>query len=269
MSEDERARKFVERHFPVVAAFLAAERGGGPAPVYGPTGVQNDHDDQPEPWVTVRVDYRVSRWELLAALAAGYATANEMQDPDGMTVEEIRRDVESFLADTSARELDAMVEEVAGRVERGEDREQFEALRRAMDRAYPVAAARPVRVPGERTVTVRTLDAGDVVTVEPHWCIGEHADGEHRADLNHQGEEHPLFVPTACCGTVQVGTASLYQRPFAERSTRSVVVAVDFAGSHETDAEHLAGLADALVAYAVGPLHSLIERLQLLEGGQS
>ncbi|MER5507190.1 hypothetical protein ABT052_17895 [Streptomyces sp. NPDC002766] len=141
--------------------------------------------------------------------------------------------------------------------------------RREFAEEFPHIAAHLAAERGGRTVTVRTLDAGDVVTAEPHWCIGEHADGEYRADLNHQGEEHPLFVPTSCCGTVQVATASLYQRPFAERSTRSVVVAVDFAGSHETDAEHLAGLADALVAYAVGPLHQLVERLQMLEGGES
>lgn len=120
-----------------------------------------------------------------------------------------------------------------------------------------------------RTVTVRTIDRGDVTAPEPFWCLGQHADGEYRADFNHQGEEHPLVVDTLH-GQVEVATAALYQRPFAEDSSTAVVVTVEFdSESNEYDSTSLAGLADALVAYAVGPLHSLIERLQLLEGGES
>jgi hypothetical protein len=283
MSEEQRAQRFVERHFPVTAAFLAAERGEGPAPIYGPTSLQNDHDDQPEPWVTVRVDYRVSRWELLAALAAGYATANEMQDPDGMTVEQVRYDVEAFLADTSARDLDAMVEEVAAKVERGEDQAQMEALRRAMDRAYPVrqpesppgfveefphVAAHLARERGQDTVTVPTGDRGDVVLDEPFWCLGEHEPEGYRADISHEGEEVPLLVQTGCHGEVRLGAASLTQRPFSPTDAR-VLAAVEFDELHEYDARELADMLDSLVAWAIGPMHQLVERLQLLEGGES
>jgi hypothetical protein len=120
-----------------------------------------------------------------------------------------------------------------------------------------------------RTVTVRTLDHGTVTAAEPFWCLGEHADGEYRADFNHQGEEYPLVVDTLS-GPVELATASLYQRPFAEESSTAVVVTVEFdSGADEYDSTSLAGLADALVAYAVGPLHALIERLQLLEGEAS
>lgn len=271
MSEEERARKFVERHFPVTARFLAAERGGGLAPVYGPTSLQNDHDDQPEPHVIVRVDYRLSRWELLAALAAGYATANEAQDPDTMTVEEIRYDVEAFLADTSARDLDAMVEEVAAKVERGDDRAQMEALRRAMDRAYPPASTfveRPAQSPRGDTVTVPTADHGDVVLDEPFWCLGEHEPEGYREDISHEGEEIPLVVPTGCHGEVRLGVASLTQHPFSPRDSR-VLVAVEFDELHEYDARELADMLDSLVAWAIGPMHQMVERLQLLEGGES
>ncbi|MFJ9903908.1 DUF6907 domain-containing protein [Streptomyces sp. NPDC101152] len=214
--EQDRARTFVERHFPQAAAFLAAERGEGPAPVYGPTEPQNDHDDQPEPWVTVRVGYRVSRFELLAALAAGYATANEMQDPDTMTVAEIRYDVEAFFADTSARDLDAMVEEVASKVERGEDHAQFEALRRAMDRAYPVSGPPPAAVQrpvyDDGTVTLDTLDHGRITIDEPIWCTGH--DGEqivHRADVTHVG-----VTVTGEYAGVEFLPARISWAPFAE-----------------------------------------------------
>ena len=119
-----------------------------------------------------------------------------------------------------------------------------------------------------RTVTVQTIDHGPVTAPEPVWCVARHSDGDYRADLAHEGEGNLLFVDTPCHGPVKVATASLYQRPFAEQSTRAVTVAVEFDASHEFDAASLAGLADALVSWSVGPLHSLIERLQLLEGGE-
>lgn len=267
MSEEERARKFVERHFPVVAAFLAAERGEGPAPVYGPTGVQNDHDDQPEPWVTVRVDYRVSRWELLAALAAGYATANEMQDPDGMTVEAIRQDVESFLADTSARDLDAMVEEVAGRVESGEDRAQFEALRRAMDRAYPVAPAPlpPLQRPryGAGTVTLDTLDHGRITIDEPVWCTGH--DGEQivqRVDVTHVG-----VTVTGEYAGVEFLPARIAWAPFAQLRPEPLPLADvdDFAGMTPDELRELG----AEVGLHAGRLYSKANELDRIRRGMS
>lgn len=120
-----------------------------------------------------------------------------------------------------------------------------------------------------RTVTVSTLDCGSLTAPEPFWCLGEHADGEYRADFNHQGEEHPLVVDTLH-GPLEVATAALYQRPFAEESSTAVVVTVEFdSESNEYDSTALAGLADALVSWSVGPLHSLITRLQLLEGDES
>ncbi|MFF7331535.1 DUF6907 domain-containing protein [Streptomyces sp. NPDC008150] len=160
MSEESRARSFFERHYPEVAAFLAADRGGeGAAPVIGPTGQQNVHDDQAGPHVVVRVDYRLSRPELFAALAAGYATTNTGADPDTMTVDEIRRDVEAYLADTSALTLSDMVETVARQVQGGQHPEQMQALKRAMDRAYTTRAQPPVGVGC------------------PSWCV-DHYDAE-------------------------------------------------------------------------------------------
>jgi hypothetical protein len=159
-SEEERAQRFVERHFPEVSRFLAAERGGAPAPVFGPTDVQNVHDDQPEPHVTVRVAYRMSRVELFAVLAAGYAVTNIDRSPDSMTVEEIRYDVEGYLADTSLLNLSDTVETVEGILARGEHPEQTQALKRALDRAYPAA---PERHPGEyRNLLAAVLEALDI-----------------------------------------------------------------------------------------------------------
>lgn len=122
-----------------------------------------------------------------------------------------------------------------------------------------------------RTITVTTVDHGLVTFTEPFWCTGLHPDGDYRADIAHQGEEVALVVDTACHGEVRVLSAALYQALFPEHETTDVVVSVEF-GEPDTSQVHnlgpgeLAGLADSLVAFAVGPLHQLIERQQLLRG---
>lgn len=125
-----------------------------------------------------------------------------------------------------------------------------------------------------RTVTVDTIDHGPVTVPEPFWCSGFHPPGGYRADIAHDGEEVALVVDTACHGEVRVLSAALYQAPFSEHETTGVVVSVEFgepdtSQAHSFDSAELAGLADAMVAFAVGPLHQLIERQQLLEGGAS
>ncbi|WOX09183.1 DUF6907 domain-containing protein [Streptomyces sp. N50] len=191
MSEEQRARKFVERHFPVTAAFLAAEPAEGEPPVFGPAEVQNAHDDQPEPFVVVRVAYRLSRFELFAALADGYATTNTGADPDDMTVQQIRSDVEAYLCGASWRDMEDLVETVARQIEGGEHPEQMAALRRAMDRAYPLhrepePASDPVY--GNGTVTLTTTDQGRVTEPEPEWCIGHEGQiVSYRSDITHRG----------------------------------------------------------------------------------
>ncbi|MER5259730.1 hypothetical protein [Streptomyces sp. NPDC002855] len=117
-----------------------------------------------------------------------------------------------------------------------------------------------------RTVTVQTGDHGPVTLDEPFWCTGVHPPVDCRSDIVHDGEESALVIETPCHGPVRVAAAALLQYPFGLRD-RQVRVLVEFDELHEYDAATLAVLADSLVAYAVGPLHGLIERLQLLEGG--
>lgn len=124
-----------------------------------------------------------------------------------------------------------------------------------------------------RTVTVPTIDHGDVTVPEPFWCVGHHPPGGYRADLAHEGEELALVVETPCHGPVRALSAALYQAPFSSTQT-GVVAAVEFgepftSQSHDYSAEQLAALADSLVSFGVGHLHQLIERLQLLEGEAS
>lgn len=125
-----------------------------------------------------------------------------------------------------------------------------------------------------RTVTVDTVDFGPVTLPEPFWCSGVHPGGGYRADIAHYGQEIALTVDTSCHGEIRVMTASLYEGPFSEHEQRGPAVAVELGDfdtndAHSLDAARLAGLADSMVAFAVGPMHQLVERLQLLEGGES
>ncbi|WP_406360314.1 hypothetical protein OID55_10905 [Streptomyces sp. NBC_00715] len=106
-------------------------------PVYGPTDTQNVHDDQPAPHLVVHVAYQLSREELLAVFIHGYATTNLGTEPHGMTVEQIRYDVEAYLADTSLLYLSDRVEELRAQQAAGKDAARLHVLAKAMDRAYP------------------------------------------------------------------------------------------------------------------------------------
>ncbi|MBD9729193.1 hypothetical protein PV755_39680, partial [Streptomyces caniscabiei] len=89
-SEEERAQRSVERAFPDVARFL------GQLPVYGPTELQNVHDDTGPAVVIVRVDFALSREELQTALAYGYAESNSRRPIGELSVEEVRAEVEGY-----------------------------------------------------------------------------------------------------------------------------------------------------------------------------
>lgn len=271
MSEEQRARKFVERHFPVTAEFLAAERGEAPVPVYGPGETQNVHDDQPAPHVVIRVAYQLSRWELLAALADGYATSNTGQSPDDMTVQQIRDDVESFLAGTSSLDLDARVEAIAGQIERGDHPEQMAALLRAMDRAYPPRNEREPTMQqpryGDGTVTLQTLDHGEITITEPRWCMGHNAEAVvHRVDITHNGR--PVFAEVETPrGREQLLEASISWAPFAELQPEPYPVAA-LGDLPSMDPAELRSVAAELGLY-VGRLYRLSNELDRIRRAES
>ncbi|MFI1726888.1 DUF6907 domain-containing protein [Streptomyces sp. NPDC020489] len=115
-----------------------------------------------------------------------------------------------------------------------------------------------------RTVTLSTLDHGDVTIPEPDWCAG-HADyvPVHRVDLEHAGVQHRLTHDGQL-----LGYAYLFQDVFAERSPRDIGVSVvlsyeprggftpaglyDFAASLDTAADRLRYLADQLATILGG-----------------
>lgn len=273
MSEQAR-RTYIERTYPAAAAFLAAERGGGPAPVYGPGEVQNAHDDQPEPHVVVRVAYRLSRWELLAAFANGYASANHGQDPDEMTVARIRDDVESYLSLDSWTEMDTHVEEVAAKIEAGDDLDQFAALLRAMDRAFPFTgppapAAQQPRY-GDGTVTLQTLDRGEVTVDEPAWCTGHDSESVgHFTDITHHGAETVAPIVTAKYGPSQIMTMHISHAPHLVAQPEPYpVLAVELDGHGDLDPADGHNLARALRLAAVRVDRAVAE-LDRIRGGMA
>lgn len=262
-SEEERAQRSVERAFPAVARFLAAERGE--LPLYGPTEVQNVNDDFGPAVAVVRVDFALSREELVAALSYGYAIANQDCPVEDMSVEDIRREVEGYLAFAGYQRMTEHVE--AERARRHQDPVTQAAFEAAIDRAYPpVLAPVPPAVQAPRyeggTVTLQTLDAGEVTVDEPRWCLGH--DGEtvgYRADVTHNGEWLAAEVQSAE-GPVGFLRARISWSPLAELQPEQLPVA-DVEDFPAMDAEQLRDLA-AEVGRHAGRLYSKANELDRL-----
>ncbi len=114
-----------------------------------------------------------------------------------------------------------------------------------------------------RTVTVPTIDQGDVTMPEPAWCAGHH-DGrpEYRSDIGHRGPEHRADF----CG-YELSRAEFVQYPFGEHSDRSIGVHVEMGHlAHVLTPDELDELAAVLVDYA-GKLRHLARQLSVLKAG--
>lgn len=162
-SEEERARRFVERHFPEVAGFLAAERGEGLVPTFGPTGLEMVDEPgeqaaaEPEqlpvygpsevfddegvtPHVVVRVAVALSREQLVTALAIGVTNLGADTDPEQMTADEVRREIEGYFAAVGLVEIDTLIDEGWPRSFPPAAQLRMDAIAAAVERAYPAVA---------------------------------------------------------------------------------------------------------------------------------
>lgn len=116
-----------------------------------------------------------------------------------------------------------------------------------------------------RTVTLTTLDHGEVTLPEPSWCAG-HDDHRpvHRVDLAHAGPIHRLTHNGALLWTAFVGQAPYASHPdqrgagvyasqegYAETLTPSGLY--DLAASLEAHADRLRELADQLTTILDAP----------------
>ncbi|MFE9391211.1 DUF6907 domain-containing protein [Streptomyces sp. NPDC006784] len=116
-----------------------------------------------------------------------------------------------------------------------------------------------------RTATVHTADHGPVTLTCPPWCRTDHTqqDGNHRADLVHEGAD----VPFVYAGH-RLLTAALRAWPFDETAARRPVLAVDLSdGWHTCESPaQVRDLANKLLAHC-GVLWSLADELAAVQDG--
>ncbi|MFD7968598.1 DUF6907 domain-containing protein [Streptomyces clavifer] len=114
-----------------------------------------------------------------------------------------------------------------------------------------------------RTVTVPTIDHGDVTLPEPSWCTGhDTALPEYRSDIGHVGAEHVLTY-----AGIELGHAVLVQDPFVEHSGRDIRALVELGGNGlGLTPSEVDGLAAVLVDYAA-TLRHLARQLSAIRAG--
>ncbi|NUP17093.1 MAG: hypothetical protein HOZ81_13490 [Streptomyces sp.] len=84
--------------------------------------------------------------------------------------------------------------------------------------------------PRQKTAQVRLVDGTTATVWEPSWCLGEHDQGGHLADLLHDGPELVLAVDSER-GPVELLRACLTQSSYAGRpEDRVTCLAVSIGG---------------------------------------
>jgi len=111
-----------------------------------------------------------------------------------------------------------------------------------------------------RTVTLPTVDHGEITLPEPSWCAGhaDHRPDSYRADLTHYGPEHRLTFNGQPLFRLVIA-----QTPLADRASREVCAYVeqigdsgsfdpaglyDLAAALDGAADHMREFADRLAA---------------------
>ncbi|MEU2162423.1 hypothetical protein [Streptomyces sp. NPDC019208] len=117
-----------------------------------------------------------------------------------------------------------------------------------------------------RTVTIPTVDHGDVEVSCPDWCTGAyHQAGGYRVDITHTSPETELTVPVPE-GPAVLLRVDLQLRPFTERPPGDVVFAsVEVDGDrYPCDPAQLDTLARGLIENAT-QLRAFARRLAVLK----
>lgn len=218
-------------------------------PVYGPTEVFDDEGVTPD--VIIRVAYALSREQLYAALSIGYTELIPTLDAHNLTTEDVRREVEGWFAGQGIVEIDRYVAQGQLTAYPVEAQPVMDALAAALDRAYPPRRPEPVRrAPryGDGTVTIDTVDRGDVTVPEPAWCIG-HAwqPNPHRSDITHNSPRVKAAATTDGAGRVHLLKAYISHAPYLELQPEPhPIVSVDLGCTDDFAAEDIPQLAEGL-----------------------
>ncbi|MFF9861103.1 DUF6907 domain-containing protein [Streptomyces tendae] len=251
-----------------------AHRGGGPLPTFGPIETHGGVDELEPAVAVVRVAFALTRTQLTTALGISFAEIAADKPAEDLTDDEVRLEVEGQLAADALHELDMQIERDQARDWSTEQQRVMAILAAAVDRAYtrpqaPLVPPRRRQEPhyGAGTVTLQTLDSGEVTIREPAWCIGH--DGEeilHLRDVSHEGPAVAAEFTTAR-GTEEILPAQLSWGPFGELQAEPQPV-VSVAGMPSMGPAELRDLA-AEVALHAGRLYSLANQLDRIRRGQS
>lgn len=247
-------------------------------PVFGPVEVFGGVDELEPAVAVVQVAFALTRTQLVTALGIGFAGLGADRTPESLTDAEVLLEVEHTLATEAIVELDRQIEADEARVFPPEQQRAMDILAAAIDRVYRPATvgeekspdldsfpAPPVQQPryGDGTVTLQTLDHGEITISEPRWCTGH--DGEQivqRVDVAHVG----ATVAAEYAG-VEFLPARISWGPFAELRPEPYPLAdVDEFPSMEPD--ELRELA-AEVGLHAGRLYSKANELDRIRRGQS
>ncbi|WP_455360001.1 DUF6907 domain-containing protein [Streptomyces sp. SYSU K21746] len=121
-----------------------------------------------------------------------------------------------------------------------------------------------------RTVTVQTIDHGDVVLTCPAWCAGHDETPQYRIDISHFGPEMEFTAETSR-GTVTTMIAAFEQRPYIgdkfPGTAPLVWMGIDGDG-YPSNPEQLDQLAATLVEHAA-QLRHLARELTVLRAVQA
>jgi hypothetical protein len=186
-------------------------------PAFGPTETF-PCDENSTPFAVVTLSVAVTREQLRAALAIGQAEqASEPPLPE-LTVVDTRRQVEGYFAAAAVIESERELQAVNASL--GAD--LAADLDAAIDRAYtrPERQDPPRQDPrySEGTVTLQTLDQGEVTVPEPAWCLGhDDEDVSYLADLTHHSVRTTAPLVTAKHGLSQIMTAYISHAPHAQQ----------------------------------------------------
>ena len=235
-------------------------------PLYGPTDPFGDEEHTPE--VIVRVDFLMSREQIATALGIAWAEGFTTSPVESVPVLQVRHEVEAWLSVQAFAELDAQMERDRGRTFPPEQQRILQLLEEAVDRAYPPRREpeeRPVQAPryGNGTVTLQTLDHGEITIPEPTWCQGH--DGEQvvqRVDVTHVG-------PTVAgeYAGVEFLPACISWGPFAEQRPEPYPLAdvADFPGMNPDELRELA----SETGLHAGRIYSKANELDRIRRGQA
>ncbi len=120
-----------------------------------------------------------------------------------------------------------------------------------------------------RTVTVHTLDHGDVTLTCPAWCVGHETAPQYRIDITHTSTDHHLHLP------VHDGQAELMYLAFEERPFTATwpgtlpFVSVGIDGDHyPVRVDGLEAMADELERHATVLRQFAAQLAAILAGGE-